>query len=143
MNQMKELLFTFFLLAKFWSISIPGHTICLSPIIWSMASRYAKIFSSTGNYSFRPEDQFTFWFANLTSTPWTIFESNCADSDFVEPKTALVQVADKSILLDKWLMIFWISFKQIYSKPIALIFIPAKNDICIMMFAFIRLSNTN
>ena len=40
-------------------------------------------------------------------------------------------------------MIFWVSFKQIYSEPIALIFIPAKNDIGIMVFALIGLFNTN
>ena len=34
------------------------------------------------------------------------------------------------------LMIFWISFKQINGEPITLVLIPAKDDICIMMFSF-------
>ena len=83
--------------------------------------------------------EITFWFTNLTSAPWSIFKSNCADSDFVQPESAFVQIADKSILLDQGLMIFWVSFKQINGEPIALIFIPTKDYIGIMMFAFIWL----
>ena len=78
----------------------------------------------------------TFWFTNLTSAPWSIFKSNCADSNFIKSKSAFVQIADKSILLDQRLVIFWISFQQINSEPITFVLIPTKDNIRIMMFSF-------
>ena len=78
----------------------------------------------------------TFWFTNLTSAPWSIFKSNCADSNFIKSKSTFVQIADKSILLDQRLVIFWISFQQINSEPITFVLIPTKDDIRIMMFSF-------
>ena len=52
MKRAENLLFVVFLWAEFCRVSIPGQTICLSPIIWSMASLYDSGFFAFMEFHF-------------------------------------------------------------------------------------------